>query len=81
MQLFDSWAGVLPETAFGRWVIEPTKRIVAALKRGFPHCPVIGFPRGAGLLYERYIAETGVDALGIDTTVPARICPGQACSR
>ena len=23
---------------------------------------MIGFPRGAGLLYERYVAETGVDA-------------------
>ena len=26
--------------------------------------PVIGFPRGAGLLYERYAAESGVDAVG-----------------
>jgi len=30
---------------------------------------VIGFPRGAGLFYERYVAETGVDAVGIDTVV------------
>ena len=59
VQLFDSWAGVLPEPAFERWVIEPTRRIVAALKRRFPDHPVIGFPRGAGLLYERYIVETG----------------------
>src|SRR5271169_5559404 len=29
VQLFDSWAGILPESAFERWVIEPTKRIVA----------------------------------------------------
>jgi uroporphyrinogen decarboxylase len=71
VQLFDSWAGVLPESEFGRWVIEPTKRIVAALKLRFPDCPVIGFPRSAGLLYQRYVAETGVDAIGIDTTVPA----------
>src|SRR5271165_2171449 len=33
VQLFDSWAGVLPEPAFQRWVIEPTKRIVTALKQ------------------------------------------------
>jgi uroporphyrinogen decarboxylase len=71
VQLFDSWAGVLPEAAFGRWVIEPTKRIVAALKLRFPDCPVIGFPRSAGLLYERYITETGVDAIGLDTALPA----------
>ena len=71
VQLFDSWAGILPEPAFERWVIEPTRRIVAALKRRFPDHPIIGFPRGAGLLYERYITETGVDGVGLDAMVPA----------
>jgi len=71
VQLFDSWAGVFPEAAFTRWVIAPTQRIVEALKQRFPDCPVIGFPRSAGLLYERYILETGVDGIGLDTVVPA----------
>jgi uroporphyrinogen decarboxylase len=70
VQLFDTWAGVLPEPAFGRWVIEPTRTIVTALKQRFPDHPIIGFPRGAGLLYERYIKETGVDGIGLDATVP-----------
>jgi len=69
VQLFDTWAGVLPEPAFGRWVIEPTRSIVAALKQRFPDHPIIGFPRGAGLLYERYVAETGVDGIGLDPMV------------
>ncbi|HEV2098962.1 MAG TPA: uroporphyrinogen decarboxylase, partial [Stellaceae bacterium] len=77
IQLFDSWAGVLPEPAFARWVIAPTKRIVTALKTRYPGCPIIGFPRGAGLFYERYVAETGIDAVGLDTTVSA----GFACTR
>ncbi len=71
VQLFDTWAGVLPEAAFERWVIEPTRGVVASLKQRFPDHPVIGFPRGAGLLYERYVTETGVDGIGIDATVPA----------
>jgi uroporphyrinogen decarboxylase len=71
VQLFDSWAGILPEVPFGRWVIEPTRRIVTALKQRCPGHPVIGFPRAAGLLYERYLKETGVDAISLDTTVPA----------
>jgi uroporphyrinogen decarboxylase len=71
VQLFDSWAGILPEPAFGRWVIEPTQRIVTVLKSRFPDCPIIGFPRSAGLLYERYVSDTGVDGIGIDTAVPA----------
>jgi uroporphyrinogen decarboxylase len=70
VQLFDSWAGVLPEDGFTRWVIEPTRRVMAALRRNHPEVPVIGFPRGAGLLYERYAAECGVTALGLDTSVP-----------
>jgi uroporphyrinogen decarboxylase len=71
VQLFDTWAGVLPEPAFGRWVIEPTRAIVTALKQRFPDHPIIGFPRGAGLLYERYIRETGIDGIGLDPMVPA----------
>jgi uroporphyrinogen decarboxylase len=67
--LFDSWAGALPESEFERWVIEPTRRIVAAVRQRFP-CPVIGFPRGGGLLYERYAEMTGVDAVSIDTGLP-----------
>src|SRR5260370_36859197 len=75
VQLFDSWAGILPEPAFVRWVIEPTKRIVAVLKRRFTDYPVIGFPRGAGVLHERYLRETGVDGIGIDTAVPPGYAP------
>ncbi len=73
VQLFDSWAGVLSETGFERWVIDPTQRIVARLKQDFPMVPVIGFPRGAGLFYQRYAAETGIDAVGIDSAVPASV--------
>jgi uroporphyrinogen decarboxylase len=32
--------------------------------------PVIGFPKGAGALYDDYRAGTGVTALGLDWTVP-----------
>ncbi|HEY3911176.1 MAG TPA: uroporphyrinogen decarboxylase [Stellaceae bacterium] len=77
VQLFDSWAGILPEAAFAQWVVVPTKRIVAALQHRHPECPVIGFPRGAGLLYERYASETGVGGIGLDSMVPT----GFACAR
>ena len=73
VQLFDSWAGVLPETAFRRVVIEPTRRIVEALRERHPAVPVIGFPRGAGLMYRAYVAETKVSAIGLDSMVPCEI--------
>lgn len=70
VQLFDSWAGILFEAGFERWVIGPTRQITTRLKERHPSVPVIGFPRGAGVLYPRYVEESGVDAVSIDTTVP-----------
>jgi uroporphyrinogen decarboxylase len=73
VQLFDSWAGVLDEKSFRRWVIGPTRAIVSALKKDHPKVPVIGFPRGSGLMHRAYFIETGVTALGLDTTVPLQV--------
>jgi uroporphyrinogen decarboxylase len=70
LQLFDSWAGSLPEDEFARWCIAPTRRIVELVKAAIPGIPMIGFPRGSGLLAERYAKETGVDAVGCDTSMP-----------
>jgi uroporphyrinogen decarboxylase len=70
LQIFDSWAGALPEDEFERWCIAPTKTLVALVKAKAPETPVIGFPRGAGLLAERYARETSIDAVGCDTAMP-----------
>jgi uroporphyrinogen decarboxylase len=70
LQIFDSWAGTLPEDEFQRWCIAPTKKLVAKVKAKMPQTPVIGFPRGAGVLTERYAQETDVDAVGCDTSQP-----------
>lgn len=70
LQIFDSWAGSLPDDQFRRWVVAPTKRMVAALKERHPQAPVIGFPRGASVLAPAYAVETGVDGVSCDTTMP-----------
>ena len=69
VMLFDSWAGVLPPALFRAHVIEPARRITAALRERFPHVPVIGFPRLGGLSIAAYARATGVQGLGLDTTV------------
>lgn len=69
LQLFDSWAAMMPDPLFESWVIGPTRRIVQALKVRHPDVPIIGFPRGARNL-TGYAEHTGVDALGLDTAVP-----------
>ncbi|HZL60215.1 MAG TPA: uroporphyrinogen decarboxylase [Stellaceae bacterium] len=73
VQLFDSWAGMLPEAQFHRFVIQPTRRIVDGVKARHPKTPIIGFPRGAGLMYRTYFVETRVDALSLDWGVPLEI--------
>lgn len=67
LQIFDTWAGSLPGAEFDRWVLEPTAKLIAGLKRLHPEVPVIGFPRGAGVRAGRYVRETRVDAIGCDT--------------
>ncbi len=70
VQIFDTWAGVLAEAEFRRWCIEPTARIVAAIRESVAGARIIGFPRGAGAFLEDYVSVTGVDAVGLDWTVP-----------
>lgn len=71
IQLFESWAGILPESFFQRWCVRPVASIVRALRSTYPTIPVIAFPRGAGLLYDGYMQATLADCLGMDSTVPA----------
>lgn len=70
VKLFDSWAGAVPCGDFERLVIDPTKRITSALKRKYPQIPIIGFPRGAGLMYLDYAERSGVDVVAIDQNIP-----------
>lgn len=70
VQLFDTWAGLLSERQFRRWVIEPTAAIVGRVKASVRPVPIIGFPRGAGPLLVDYAEETGIDGLGLDAGVP-----------
>jgi uroporphyrinogen decarboxylase len=69
VQIFDTWAGVLPPEEFMRWCVEPTRRIVAKVRAKVPGAKVIGFPRGAGTQLARYVDEVPVDAVGLDWTV------------
>ncbi|MBN42522.1 MAG: uroporphyrinogen decarboxylase [Alphaproteobacteria bacterium] len=85
LQIFDTWAGNVPARDFDEWVISPTARIVASVKMQAPDIPIIGFARGVGDRLESYIRGTGVDAVGLDSSMTAAeaaqkiqpICPVQ----
>jgi uroporphyrinogen decarboxylase len=66
IQIFDTWAGVLPADEFRKWCIEPMARIVASVREHMPAARIIGFPRGAGTELPRYLEAVPVDAVGLD---------------
>lgn len=70
VQIFDSWAGVLDEISFERFSVAPTKLIVDRVRAAVPGAKIIGFAKGAGALLSRYREGTGVDAIGLDWSVP-----------
>jgi uroporphyrinogen decarboxylase len=72
VQIFDTWAGVLPPDEFNRWCVEPTQRIIEGVHAAVPGAKVIGFPRGVGTSLLRYVEDVAVDAVGLDWTVDPR---------
>ncbi len=66
VQIFDTWAGVLPPEEFRQWCIAPCARIAAMVRAKIPGAKMIGFPRGAGTKLEHYVADVPVDAIGLD---------------
>ena len=71
VQLFDSWAAGLPEPLFSAFCIDPVQKIAAAVKAE-TGVPVIAFPRGAGPAYTQLAELPEIDAVSIDTGLPAK---------
>ncbi len=69
IQIFDSWAGVLPAAEFERWCVMPVRAIIKALKERHGDVKIIAFPRRAGAFLQAFATATGADALGLDTAV------------
>jgi uroporphyrinogen decarboxylase len=65
--LFDSWAEGLPDNIFEEVIIAPTRKLVARLREMGVTVPIIGFPRGAGVMVPDYVKATGVTGVGLDT--------------
>ena len=81
LQIFDTWAGVLPPREFARWSTEPARRIVAGVRKQAPNARIIGFPRGASGMLPAYAEQTGVDAVSIDWTAEPSMIRDRVQSR
>ncbi len=72
VQIFDTFAGVLPFAEFERWCLIPLEAIVRGLRLRQKNARVIGFPKGIGHHLTDFAARTGVNALGLDSSVDPR---------
>ena len=71
LQLFDSWAGVLPEEQLFSWSLEPMVRIAHGVRARHPKIPIIAFPRAVGPASLMYRRPDAFDVLSIDTGLGA----------
>ncbi|MGJ0508042.1 MAG: uroporphyrinogen decarboxylase [Methylocystis sp.] len=69
VQIFDSWAGVLPAHEFEAWCARPIARMIALLKEKRPQTPVIAFVRGADAQLPGLTRRLGADGYGLDTAL------------
>lgn len=66
LMLFDSWASAVPAAQRQWLVIDPSKKIVAGLRKKGHKQPIIGFPKGIGEGLISYVEQSAVNAVGLD---------------
>jgi uroporphyrinogen decarboxylase len=69
VQIFDSWAGDVPEGALERLVISPIARIIEGIRVVHPGFPVIVFARGVGQGHAKIAVGTGANCVGLEEDV------------
>jgi len=81
VQIFDTWAGILPPEEFQHWCIAPTQRIIADVRARIPDAKIIGFPRGAGTALAAYLTNVPVDAVSLDWRIDRSFARDQIQTR
>ena len=66
IQIFDSWAGLLKENDYDKYIYNPTKDLVNFVKS--KNTPVICFPKGIND-YKSYVSLVKPDVISIDYDV------------
>jgi len=69
VQIFDSWAGDVPEAALERLVISPIAKMIEGVRAVHPGFPVIVFARGVGRAHAKIAAGTGANCVGLEEDV------------
>ena len=64
LQLFDTWAGLLPEVEYAEFGLRHASTVLRSVRERAPDVPILYFPKGVRS-YERF-ASTGASGFGID---------------
>ncbi|MCI0598343.1 MAG: uroporphyrinogen decarboxylase [Beijerinckiaceae bacterium] len=72
VQIFDTWAGVLPPAEFEHWCQEPVAAIVSGLRLRHKDARIICFLKGTGQKLMDFAERAGADAIGLDSSVDPR---------
>lgn len=68
IQIFESWASLVPWQRQKQWLIHPLKKIIDGVRSVYPNVPIIVFLKGVGTLLKEFESETDVTALSLDAT-------------
>ena len=66
VQIFDSWAGVLPEASFRRCCVRPVAAVIARVREACPQVPVIVFARLPQRRWPGLARDAAPDAVSVD---------------
>lgn len=64
IQVFDTWATIVPTKELFFFSVDPIKRICNSIKKKFPHVPIIVFPRNVKKNYIKYILPS-IDCISV----------------
>lgn len=64
LQLFDTWAGILPEREYREFGLRHASAVLQDVRSALPDVPILYFPKGVRS-YDGY-AESGASGFGID---------------
>lgn len=70
VQIFDTWAGGLPEPILRAACLDPAAAIARRVKSKHPDVPVILFPKGVGPAAAAFASLPDCDVIGIDHSHP-----------
>jgi uroporphyrinogen decarboxylase len=70
LQIFESWAGDVPEMLHEELIFGPVQSIIEGVQRRVKAVPIIGFARGLGAAHLDFASKCDLAAVSVESSVP-----------